>query len=357
MDFGGVEKWLLGIAEELKSSDIEMNILVHTDEPGALDHQFKCAGVKIIPVLGFRNPLKYIFDLMHVLKSEGPYDVVHSHVLYFSGIVLLVARLAKVPIRISHAHSNRSHIEPNNGLRAIYINLMKKLVRCVANKYVAVSQEAHLSLHTGIVSKQKLEVLYCGVKGLDRIEPNSQLKTELGIPKNKLILGHVGRISEPKNHKFIIDVFKELTLKVDAVLVLVGDGELINDVKDYVKQQNLIEDVVFLGTRSDAVNIMFSVFDVMIFPSLYEGLPLTVVEAQAVGCPILVADNITKEVEFDASFISYYSLKCSANEWAVKLIELSEIEKANVDTEKFRSTDFYLPNHLDKLKKLYYGEL
>lgn len=354
MDLGGVERWLLGIAQELQHSDIQIDILVHTDEPGVLDEKLRDVGVNIIPLLGYKNPITYVSKLSKILKKNGRYDVVHSHVLYFSGIVLMAAKLSSIPTRISHAHSNRTDIEPKKGIRALYIRCMKTLVKMFATRYVAVSQEAHKSLHKGVVNDNKLEILYCGIKHLNNVKIDKNFKEVLGIPEKRLVLGHVGRMSEPKNHQFLLEIFAILRTKVNAVLVLIGDGELKDKIISKITELELIEDVVLLGSRDDAVDIMASVFDVIAFPSLYEGLPLTVVEAQAVGIPIIVADNITKEAEFDTELVSYLSLENEAQVWADAILKLAPPVRDGVNFEKFSKTDFYLPNHIENLKCIYY---
>ena len=357
MDFGGVERWLLGVAQALQHSNIQIDILVHTNEPGVLDDQLRSVGVNIIPLLGYKNPIKYISNLYKILKRQGPYDVVHSHVLYFSGIVLFAAKMAGVGIRISHAHSNRSDIEPKKGLRAMYISAMKLLVKKFANRYIAVSQEAHKSLHKGCVADSDLEILYCGIQHLSKVTINENLKQFLGIDEKKMVLGHVGRMSEPKNHKFLLNIFAELKTRIDSVLVLVGDGELKEDIITDISRLGLNNDVILLGSRDDAVDIMASIFDVIAFPSLYEGLPLTVVEAQAVGIPIIVSENITREAEFDHKLVHYLSLNCHENKWVDAILELSVQDKRGLNFEKFSSTDFYLPNHIKKLTRIYNGNI
>jgi glycosyltransferase EpsF len=357
MDFGGVERWLLGVAQELEYSDIQIDILVHTHEPGVLDEQLRKIGVNIIPLSGHKKSVQYVINLYKILKVHGPYDVVHSHVLYFSGIVLLAAKMAGVPIRISHAHSNRSDIEPTKGLRAFYIRAMKVLVKAVANRFIAVSQEAHKSLHLDNVSKDKLEILYCGIKHLNNVTIDDDIRKSLNIPDNKLVLGHVGRMSEPKNHKFLLEIFSELKSKVDTVLVLVGDGELKEEIATDICKLGLTDDVISLGSRDDAVDIMASLFDVIAFPSLYEGLPLTVVEAQAVGIPIIVSQTITKEAEFDNKLVDYLPLTSSSEQWADAILQLTPPEKRGLKFDKFSATDFYLPNHITKLKNIYDGNM
>jgi glycosyltransferase involved in cell wall biosynthesis len=353
MNPGGVERWLLGVAEGLKGSNTNIDVLVHSELPGGLDEQFKSTGSQIIKCQYNKNPLSYAIRLFKTLRQYGPYDVVHSHVHHFSGFVLCVAFFAGVKLRIAHSHSNREHIEPSSGPRALYLKLMKWLVRIFANKYVAVSREAQRSLYADVVDEQKVEILYCGIQHLSQVDFNTIKRSEFKIDDDVFVMGHVGRLSEPKNHTYILDIFRALLDKCPAVLVLVGDGELRADIEEKVVTLGLVEHVRMLGMRDDAVDIMATLFDAIAFPSLYEGLPLTVVESQAVGVPILVADNITKEAEFDSQFVRYASLSESPEVWADKLIALKNDCKSVSPSEKYKDTDFYLPNHLISLERLY----
>lgn len=355
MNPGGVERWLLGVAEGLKGSATQIDVLVHSEQVGVLDKQFLDSGSSIIKCRYAKNPFSYGIRLFKTLKSCEPYDVVHSHVHHFSGFVLMVAYFAGVKIRIAHSHSNREYIEPRTGPRAWYLLLMKWLVRIFANKYVAVSREAQRSLYADVVEDDKVEILYCGIHHLTNVNVDCGLRSELGIPDNVLVMGHVGRLSEPKNHAFILQIFAVIKNKTEAILILVGDGELREQIEDEINKMGLSESVMMLGMRSDAVDIMASVFDVIAFPSLYEGLPLTVVEAQAVGVPILVADNITKEAEFDSQYVGYASLQDPPEIWASKLLALRGQCSHAVLQEKYKDTDFYMPNHLARLERLYRG--
>lgn len=353
LNAGGVERWLLGVAQGFKDSSIQLDALVHTEEKSELDLQFTNTGSKIIKCRYSRNPFSYAFRLFRVLKSAEPYDVVHSHVHHFSGFVLMIAFFAGVKLRVAHSHSNRENIEPRKGPRAWYLRLMKWLVRIFANKYVAVSREAQQSLYADVVSSEKVEILYCGIQHLDHVKVDQNLRNKLNIADEVLVMGHVGRLSEPKNHAFILKIFKALINKQPAVLVLVGDGELRAEIEKMIAEMGLADDIRMLGMRHDAVDIMASVFDIIAFPSLYEGLPLTVVEAQAVGVPILVADNITKEAEFDSQFVRYASLSEPPEVWADKLVALKDECAGLSKSTKYKETDFYLPNHLISLERLY----
>ncbi|WP_293750656.1 glycosyltransferase [uncultured Paraglaciecola sp.] len=353
LNTGGVERWLLGIAEGLQDSSTQIDVLVHTEEPSELDELFTNTGSQIVKCQYARNPFSYAFRLYRVLKRNQPYDIVHSHVDHFSGLVLMVAFFAGVRLRICHSHSNRESIEPKKGVRAWYLLVMKWFIRIFANRYVAVSKEAQRSLYGNVVPEDRLEILYCGIQHLNNIKINKNLRAELGLSDSTLVVGHVGRLSEPKNHTFLLKIFATLITKVYATLVLVGDGELREEIESEIVELKISDRVKILGMRSDAVDIMASAFDVMLFPSLYEGLPLTVVEAQVAGVPILVADNITKEAGFDSQYVQYASLLDSTDVWSNKLLEMKKYSDISILQQKFKETDFYMPNHIKKLEQLY----
>ena len=145
-----------------------------------------------------------------------------------------------------------------------------------------------------------------------------QKRKELNI-ENKFVVGHVGRFHPQKNHDFIIDIFKELNEKrKNSVLLLVGDGELRQSIENKVKELNLLDKVIFTGVRDDIPELLQSM-DVFVFPSLYEGLPVTLIEAQATGLPCIVSDTITHEAIISSN-IQSVSLQKSAEEWADKIL-------------------------------------
>ena len=150
-----------------------------------------------------------------------------------------------------------------------------------------------------------------------------EVRHELNIGDNQLVIGHVGRFDLQKNHQFIIDIFHELhNMNKESVLILVGTGKLIDQIKEKVKELHLEDSVMFLGVRSD-VNRLMQAFDAFLFPSLFEGLPVTLVEAQAAGLPILMSDSIPKDCII-TNQIKSLSLDLSAQEWALSL--LSEVK-------------------------------
>ena len=176
-------------------------------------------------------------------------------------------------------------------------------------------------------------------------------RKELGL-NNKLVVGHVGRFMQQKNHTFLIDIFQELHKKQpNSVLVLVSDGKLMNEVKNKVHTYGLDDAVLFLGNRND-VNELMQAFDVFVFPSLWEGLPLTGIEAQTAGLPVFMSDVITDEVCITNN-IYKMSLKQSATEWANKIFSVTNNHKRENMKQQVIDAGFDIRTTADWLQEFY----
>lgn len=149
------------------------------------------------------------------------------------------------------------------------------------------------------------------------------MRDELGIPRNAFVTGHVGGFREVKNHTFLIDIFDEIhKQREDAVLLLVGDGNLRNETEQKAKRLGLEKSIVFTGVRSDVSELM-QAMDIFVFPSLYEGLPLTLIEAQAAGLLCCAADTVSPESAVTEN-IRFLSLQNSAKDWSDKVLSYAE---------------------------------
>jgi glycosyltransferase involved in cell wall biosynthesis len=156
-----------------------------------------------------------------------------------------------------------------------------------------------------------------------------KIRDEFSLTDSHFVIGHIGRFQKVKNHTFLVNIFKEIyEINPNAVLMLVGTGENIEQIKSQVKELNLENNVIFTGVRSD-VNELLQAFDVFVFPSIYEGLPVTVVEAQAAGLPCLISDTITKEVSV-TNLVNYASLSDSYKGWAEESIRISNKDRKNI---------------------------
>lgn len=347
MNAGGVEAWLMTLLRNTDKGEVNHEFIVHHKEKAFYDDEIYSLGSQIHYCQYSANPFVYALNLYRVFKKINP-DVVHSHVHAFSGLVLLVAFLCGIKNRISHCHSDTRVKEKKNSLvRRCYIAFMKILISVFSKSCIAVSDLAAECLYGAKwENNKKCMVIPCGIdiNRYDVMYKKPLLREDLGIPLDAFVLGHVGRFSTPKNHHFLIDVFSELRKKNDkAYLVLVGDGTLKNEIKEKVKELGIESYVIFTGLRNDVPLILLSVFDVFVFPSLWEGLPLSLVEAQYSKLNCLASDNITKECNLGG--ISF--LKLEESLWIEALVNF---KKNNFDIIDDR---FSISENIKMLNKIY----
>lgn len=306
MNRGGAETLVMNLYRNIDRSKVQFDFL--TCKEGVFDSEIMALGGRIhrIPYINEVGHFGYLRALDSFFSAHQEYKIVHSHMDKMSGIVLRAAKKARVPIRVAHSHSSKSE----GGIAArLYKWYASRFIPACATNFMACSVTSADWLF-GKMSHRCL-VIKNGINLKDFVfSPEVRRKTrdDLGIHENDLVIGHVGRFCEPKNHQFIIDVFKEFTLfNPDSILILVGDGPLRPLIEKKAACFRLQDKVKFLGTRSD-VNCLLQAFDVFIFPSVYEGLPVTLIEAQGVGIPCMVSDTITSEVDMGLGLIQYLPL-------------------------------------------------
>lgn len=306
MNIGGVESWLMTILRNANREQYVHEFIVHNGEKAYFDDEIKALGTKKY-VCSIDNIATYPVRLFKLLRHIKP-DVVHSHVHNFSGLVLMVAAMAGVRTRISHSHSDTRLVESvsKSSIREAYLGMMNALIDRYSTSNIAVSEKAAISLYgKDWQSDSRNKIIYCGVdyNRFKNVKCLNDYRDKLSIPKDAIVIGHVGRIEKPKNHVFMIELIKALREKSDKYyLVLVGDGSLRKSVENMAQESGVDLYVKFMGTRSDIPEIMSCLFDIFIFPSLWEGLPLTLVEAQFANLPCLVSDMVTEECKIRNCF-------------------------------------------------------
>jgi len=173
--------------------------------------------------------------------------------------------------------------------------------------------------------------------------------------EDKLIVGHVGRLNYVKNHKFLVSVFYEIQkLHRNSLLLIVGEGKERENIEKQVKKLEITDKVIITGLRNDVENLLMAM-DIFIFPSLYEGLPVTLIEAQATKLPCLISDTVTRYAKQNEN-VRYFSLKKKPQKWAQRAIKLSEYKREFISTSKLES-GFDIRNIAKKLEKIYLGEV
>lgn len=320
MNRGGAETLLMNIYRNIDRNKFEFHFITHSKEKSDYDEEIKLLGGKVIYLepANIKCLSKYKKDFSLINKKFGPYDVIHSHIQLMNGLVLKEAKKNNIKIRISHAHSN-GDCEKSSVFRSLYRIHSKNLIKKYSNYKLSCSYESGKYLY----NYSKFKVLN---NAIDLSQFNEKIKEdlreELGLNDNDILITHIGTFKEAKNHDFIIDVFNEINNKDKRYkLILVGRGNLLQDIKEKVKKLGLNEYVYFLGVRDDIPKILQAT-DIFFMPSKLEGLPVALVEAQSAGVNCVISTNIPKECDMGIGLINYESLSNDLNDWVNLILNL-----------------------------------
>lgn len=331
MTQGGTETWLMNVLRHIDRDRYKMDFLVHTNKPCIYDEEIRSLGSRIIPCPKPSNPLQYAADFNQLIKTYGPYDIIHSHMHYFSGYILRLAQQAGIPIRIAHSHCALSEVDATWN-RQLYLALMKLWINQYATFGLGCSEQAATELYGSTwKTNPRRQVLYCGtVLSPFQAPVNSPaIRAELGIPPNAFVVGHVGRFAVEKNHSFLVEVATEtIQRNPNTFFLLIGDGALRPIIQQQVAERGLKNQFIFTGSRSDVPRLMRGAMDAFIFPSVFEGFGLALIEAQAAGLPCLFSDVVPIDTEVIHPLIHRFPLSKSPSEWAEILLQLKDAPPA-----------------------------
>jgi glycosyltransferase involved in cell wall biosynthesis len=346
---GGAEMSLMNLYRNIDREKIQFDFLVFYTPKENYEEEVISMGANIIYFeTPKKNYFKYIKNLKKIIIS-GNYDIVHGHTLFNSGLVSYAAYKCSVKKRIAHSRSAQNKENRSLALR-LYQGFMRFLILRYSTDLLAVSQKAGEYLF----KKKSFTVLRSG-RYIEYFLYNSQIRQKIRDEfkvSNKFVIGHVGRICNVKNHTFLIDAFIEVHRKnSNAVLLLIGDGELKPDIENKVNKAGLKDNVIFTGFRSD-VNELLQAMDVFVLPSLYEGLPGAVTEAQISGLRCIVSDTVTNETNF-TGLAEFVSLKESPTHWAEKILFYANgYERENM-SESAKKAGFDIKENAKWLQEFY----
>lgn len=317
---GGAETFLMKILRNIDREKYCLDFCLMSDIVGKYEEEAKSLGSRLYRVVPkSKNPVKCFLGIRKIVKDNEYKSVMRVSEHSLAVLELIAAKCGGAKKLIMRSSNAKSGSLKSTILHKLF-NFLPKLV---PNVKIAPSTEAALyTFGNKNVEKGKVTILKNGLSVEQFIfnnEEREKLRNELGID-GKIVVGHVGRFQTQKNHKFLIEIFKEISARNEnAVLVLVGgNGELLEETKEQVKSMGLEEKVIFLGNRNDVPKLL-SMFDMLVFPSFFEGMPNVVIEAQAAGLPCLISDTITKEADI-TGLVKYFSLDKSAVEWAKEAV-------------------------------------
>lgn len=353
-DRGGVEMLLKEVYLNTNKELYDISFILLSDDKGVFDDELILNGATLYKIPIRNGILSFLINL-YTLFKKVKFDVVHSHHQSFSGIILLVAYFARIKGRIAHSHNDEVYFEQKASVkRKLYVRLMRKLITVFSNKRLACSKKAGVSLF-----KKDFIIVNNGVS-LSKFSKYSDSKRmqyfeDFGINNNFKIIGHVGRFDEQKNHNFIIDVMNFISKKnEEVILVLVGVGDLLPTIKDKVNKYNLQNKVLFLEGRSDIPDIMTDFFDIFLFPSLYEGLGIVLLESQISGLFNIVSENIVDEAIIFDELVLRLKLEDGAEFWADCILQnINKKNTANMYLEAFKNSDYTIEATINNLNEVY----
>lgn len=353
MNRGGAETLIMNLYRNIDRSEVQFDFL--TCKEGVFDPEIKELGgiVHRIPYVSDAGHFGYIKSLNHFFSNNSDYQIVHTHLNQMSGLVVRTAKKHGIKYCITHSHNTGGEgsflAKGYKWYSSLYIPFNSDFTfACseAAAKWLFGSKANHVKLLNNGIEPE-----------LFRYSPEVRKikRNELGIYDAQLVIGHIGRFTKQKNHQFLIGIFADLVKRrPDSILLLCGDGVLRKEIESRVEELNIQENVKFLGVRSD-VNQLLQAFDVFLFPSFHEGLPVTLIEAQAAGVPCMISDEITDEVDLGLGLIKYLNIN-SIDLWVSELksfksdqrdlnhIKINQIRERGYDIKSTSSwlQDFYL---------------
>lgn len=353
-NLGGAESRVMELYRAIDRDKVQFDFLVHTEKEGQYSEEIRRLGGRIYSVPRFRvyNILLYKRALRRFFRGHNEFAAVQGHMTSTASIYLPIAKKAGVPVTIAHARS--AGVDP--GIKGLLTKVIRYPLKYRADYCFTCSAEAAEAVYGRKWVEQgnvrtipnAVDVQRFGFKS----EVREQMRAELGFT-GKFVIGHVGRFGFMKNHSYLIDIFAELCkMRDDAVLALIGKGELENAVREKVRALGLADKVFFLGNRLD-VERYYQAFDYFVFPSTFEGLPGSVIEAQASGLHCLISDQVTKEVAL-TELVTYRSIEEPAANWAGEIMRNAKTALERKDMrEMISGKDFDVRGQAAKMEAFY----
>ncbi len=352
-NLGGIENYLINYYRNIDKELVMMDFVNMYDKICFQD-EILGNGSKIYNIVDYKKrPFKYIRELKKIL-IDGEYDVLHFNMN--SAIFLqplIAAKIAKIPVIIAHSHNSSSD---KGFLKELLHRIMKKFIPIFSNTFFACSDYAGNWFFSKKILRSNNFYIINNAIETQKFEFNEEIREkmrkEFNIDNDEIVIGHIGRFNKQKNHEFLIKSFKiALESNLKLKLILVGTGPLKEKIESLVKKMNITDNVIFLGQRNDVCNC-YQVFDIFALPSLYEGLPLVGIEAQASGCRCLFSDRITAKLKITDT-VKYLSID-SYDEWVREFIN----EKINLKKRKSVNLSNYdIKTNVRRICEIYSSKL
>ncbi|MCP3029195.1 glycosyltransferase family 1 protein [Halobacillus sp. A5] len=356
MNRAGTETMLMNIYRNIDHDKIQFDFISYSRKEAHYDKEIEMLGGRVIRL----NQTNSVKELYQVMKNYGPYQAVHSHTLFHCGIANMAALLAGVKVRIAHAHTTDD--EHTRLIKKLYISGMRKVIKYASTNYLACSkQSGNYLFGKQMLEKNEYSYFPNVIDYFSLIEKPQQKVNEFKLQHglgNSLVIGHIGRFIEAKNHTFLLKIMKVIVNKhQDAKLLLVGDGDLRSQLIEEAEELGIFNNIRFVGVRSDIETMLHSM-DVFVFPSIYEGLGLVLLEAQASGTQCVVSNAIQPEADLGLELVSNLSLSDGPEKWAEVILEKAGQKEKNINKiiNSFELNRYSLNAGISRLLKIYGGK-
>lgn len=351
---GGIENFIMNVYRNIDRTQIQFDFAFRYKRKGVFDDEVLSLGGKIYYFDTEDKSVKnYYCSLKRIIKENGPYNAVHSHIYYFSGFVMMVAKQCGVKVRISHSHETQKGRKPTF-LRKVYENIMKKLIFHYSTTVFACSKASGDYVFGKGYNYQVLNYAIDANRFTFNNENRKKIRKQLNV-ENKQVFLNVGRYADQKNHFFLLDVFKGLlTKKSDVVLVIIGgDGPLKEATEEYINKNGLNDNVILLSNIYNTEDY-YNASDMFLLPSKYEGFGIVLIEAQATGLKTMVSSTVTREVVF-TDLVEYHGIEEEdKSEWVDSIISASknEVDRIKYST-KIEDSSFTITRMVKRLSDTY----
>lgn len=358
MDRGGIETMIMNLYRNIDRDKVQFDFLAHYGREAAYNDEIRAMGGRIYEMPALKNEshvyywrlFQYISALKKFFKEHKEYKIIHGHMTNTASIYMPIAKKNGVTCRIAHSHSTHGKA----GMLGYVTNLLQKPIYKNATDWFACSKAAAKWFYPAEdVAAGRVTVVPNAVdaqKFRFNVDARQKMRQQLGV-EDKLVIGCVARFRPEKNHAFLLEILKEvLKTRGNAVLLFAGDGPCEEETKNKAAEMGLQDKVIFMGMRSDIPDVM-QAMDVFTLASLWEGLPVVGIEAQASGLHCIVSDGVTDEMNA-IDMVEYISLQAPISEWADKLVRAAEMPREDT-YEKLKEAGYDIHTTAPQLQDFY----
>ncbi len=352
LSIGGAEKVAYDIGHYRDKDKFDCHYIVFEDYVGEYEAQLTADGCKIIHMPVPASNYRLFLSSLEALIEKEKYDIVHCHTMFNSGLVMSVAKKKKVPCRISHSHSICSSKK-----RKLSKKIYEQIMRRIINKNSTVCVGCGKDAGEWLFGKKKFDksgvLVYNGIDtSIFKYDEESRdkIRAELGLADN-FVIGHVGHLTKVKNQQFLLKLMPKMVEKnPNARLLLLGEGDDRAKLEALISEYGIKDYVIMTGNVMN-VHEYLSAMDVFAFPSLYEGMPLSIIEVQSNGLPCVISDAVPKDV-FLSDLLHPLSLNDSEDLWIDTILEASRKEPEKYK-EQMAKSGFDSSAMLNKIYEIY----